>query len=46
MQSIKTKVFHNKKNNQLSIVLPRKSLKLIGKKVPSKVLLKVEELEW
>jgi|TARA_R100000501_G_C2615134_1_gene108870 hypothetical protein len=46
MRIIKGKVYENKTNKQLSIVLPKKKLKSLKGKIPKKIKFKIEEWEW
>lgn len=40
------RVFTNKKNKQMSIVLPKKKLKLVKDGSPKKIYFKIEKIEW
>ena len=40
------KVLHNKKNNQLSIILPRRELGIKKLKVPKEAILNIKKLKF
>jgi hypothetical protein len=40
------KAYMNKKNKQVSIVIPKKKLNWIKGKTPKKIKLKIEGIEW
>lgn len=46
IKDILLKIQHNKKNNQLSIPLPRKLLDIDKKKIPKKILLEIKKLKY
>lgn len=46
IMGIKAKVFKNKANNQLTIILPRKKLKLKKKRVPKFIDIDKVEMEY
>jgi len=40
------KPFLNKRNNQISIVLPKNKITIFKKKFPKEIKLKIEEIKW
>jgi hypothetical protein len=40
------KLFTNKKNNQITLIIPRKKIKFPNNKVPKELKLKIEEIKW
>jgi len=45
-KEITLKLFLNKKNNQISLVLPKKKLDFPKDKIPKKIRLKIKGIEW
>lgn len=46
MKTLKLKPFVNKRNNQISIVIPRKKVKMFKKNVPKKIEIEIKGIEW
>lgn len=46
MRILKVIPFINKRNNQISITLPRRKLKMLKKGLPKLLKIKIEEMEW
>lgn len=42
----KTAPFVNKKNKQISIVIPKKKITAFKNKIPKKLKIKIMEVEW
>ena len=42
----KTNVFINKKNKQISIVIPKSKIKIFKKRTPKTLKLEIKEIEW
>jgi len=41
-----TKPVINKKNNQISICIPRRKIRMFKDKIPIKIKFKIEDIEW
>jgi len=42
----KAKVFHNKRNNQLTLAIARSKFEFLKKKIPKSVILKLKEEDF
>jgi len=45
-KKFEVKPYVNKKNKQISIVIPKKKIKIFKKKIPRKIKLEIKGIEW